>query len=280
MRTWLLIFFLTWISPSFSQEITQLSFDSPIKEVQISGLDLASLDTRDQIYASSFSGDIYLFDSKGKQLNLFSPARQGRLHQLEAAWTVNIFSFSADLQEYRILDRFLNPLVEKSMIQPGINLPKASTLGNNNLIWIWDESDLSLKSWNYLQNQLIQSQPLNLILDSPELAVSEIREFKNRVFMNVPESGIYIFDNQGNFLQKVNLQQNQRLCFYKENLVWVESGNLKMYSISKKEVFDLGVLPEKDILSVQIGQEILVLIKKDRIEIYPIPKELKSLQGI
>lgn len=260
----------------FAQEI--LEFKSPVAEIPIKSLDLVSLDTRDQIFASNISGDIYLFDQKGKQLNLYSPARQGRLHQLEASWTVNIFSFSADLQEYRILDRFLNPIAENSFLLNEITLPKASTLGNNNIIWVWDESDLSLKSLDYLRNLVLQSQPLNLILDSENLQVTEIREFKNRLFMNVPESGIFIFDNQGNYLKKVNLQIDQRMCFYKESLFWVEGSNLKMYSLASQAIFDWGSLPSKDINYLAIGQEIIAFVEKDIITIYPLPEWLKQLK--
>ncbi|GMQ30508.1 hypothetical protein [Algoriphagus confluentis] len=255
----------------------ELTFSNPTAEIPLEYVDLVSLDTRDQIFASNTSGDVYLYDKNGKQLNLYSPVNQGRLHQLEASWTVNIFTFSADLQEYRIMDRFLNELSNRQFFSSGINLPKAATLGNNNIIWAWDESDLSLKRLNYLQNQIIQSQPLNLILESENLTVSEIREFKNRLFMNVPESGIYIFDNQGNFLQKVNLRIDQRLCFYRENLFWVEGKKLKMYSLGLKAIFDVGVLPSEGVHYLQIGQEIITFVKEDRIEIYPLPEGLKYI---
>ncbi|HSF55882.1 MAG TPA: hypothetical protein VLA71_19160, partial [Algoriphagus sp.] len=245
MKLSLILFFGFLSRALFSQEI--LEFKPPLAEIPIRYLDLVSLDSRDQIFASNTSGDIYLFDQKGNQLNLFSPTRQSRIHQLEASWTVNIFSFSADLQEYRILDRFLNPIAENSFLLNEITLPKAATLGNNNVIWVWDESDLSLKSLDYLRNLVLQSQPINLILDSENLRVTEIREFKNRLFMNVPESGIFIFDNQGNFLKKVNLQIDQRMCFYKESLFWVEGRNLKRYSLTSQAIIDMGALPSKDI---------------------------------
>jgi hypothetical protein len=260
----------------YSQEV--LLFENPIAEISIENLDLVSLDTRDQIFASTASGDVLLFDRSGKQLNLFSPARQARIQQLEASWTVNIFTFSSDLQEYRVMDRFLNPIAENSFQLNNITLPKAATLGNNNIIWVWDESDLSLKSLDYLRNVIVQSQPLNLLLNSEELQVTEIREFKNRLFMNVPESGIYIFDNQGNFLQKVAIKIDQRMCFYKEHLFWIDGSSLKMYSLATKAIFDLGKLPETEIESIQIGQEIMTFLSKDRIKIYPIPEGMKRLK--
>lgn len=275
MKLFLTLLFCGLFQALWAQEV--LNYGSLIAEISIKNLDLVSLDTRDQIFASNETGDIFLFDKSGMQLNLFSPPRQARIQQLEASWTVNIFTFSSDLQEFRVMDRFLNPIAENSFLLNDIILPKAATLGNNNIIWVWDESDLSLKSLDYLRNLILQSQPLNLILDSKDLRVTEIREFKNRLFVNVPESGIYIFDNQGNFLQKANIKLDRRLCFYKEHLFWIEDNRLKMYSISTKAIFDMGVLPLDGIESLQIGRDIITFVTKDSIRIYPLPDGLKRL---
>ena len=276
MKFALILFFCFLARAVYPQQGSE--FAPAIAEIQLQFLDLISLDTRDQIYASNTSGDVYLFDRNGRQLNVFSPRRQGRLNQLEAAWTVNVFSFSSDLQEYRIMDRFLNPIVENSFLLNDITLPKASTLGNNNIIWVWDESDLSIKSLDYLRNVVLQSLPLTMILESENLQVSEIREFKNRLFINVPESGIFIFDNQGNFIRKVNLKIDQRMCFYKEYLFWIEEKKLKMYSITLEAIFDAGILPESDIEYLSIGQDIMIFVKKDVMKIYPLPDGLARMR--
>ncbi len=258
-----------------AQEIQVL--DAPVAEISLKKIDLVSLDTKDQIFASNTSGDIYLFSTDGTQLNLFSPARQGRLNQLEAAWTVNIFSFSSDLQEFRVLDRFLNPLTESGFLLTDVNLAKAASFGNNNVIWVWDESDLSLKSLDYLRNLVIQSQPLNLILNSENLAVAEIREFKNRVFMNVPESGIFILDNRGNLIEKLNVKTTQKLCYYKEHLLWFEQSELMSISISTGETQKIASIYVPDLYYLQVGRNRLAIVSKDKLTLYQIPDWLKNI---
>lgn len=256
---------------------TSNSLGNPLFEIELQNLDLVSFDTKDQIFASKRSGDIYQYNSEGKQLNIFSPSKQGKLQQLEAAWTVNIFSFSADLQEYRILDRFLNPLAEKGFTTSEVNLAKASTFGNNNIIWVWDESDLSLKSIDYLRNLIIQSQPLSLILPAENLEVLEIREFKNRLFMNVAHSGIYIFDNQSNLIQKLSVDSDARMCFYKEHLFWIKDQQLMAISLETQETKNLAQLKFPNKSYLQIGQEKLLIVSKEKIQILAIPDWLKNI---
>lgn len=276
MRWGLLLIFNLISFLGFAQKEKNLG--KSIAEIAMKDIDLVSLDTKDQVFASNSAGDIYLFSPEGKQLNLFSPARQGRLNQLEAAWTVNIFSFSSDLQEYRVLDRFLNPLTESGFLLVDVNLAKAATFGNNNVIWVWDESDLSLKSMDYLRNLVIQSQPLNLILNSENLAVTEIREFKNRLFMNVPESGIFIFDNQGNLIEKLDVKTSQRLSFYKEHLLWFDQDKLMSTSLSTGENKELAILQIADFKYLQVGQERLAIVSKDKLTLYRMPDWLKNIQ--
>lgn len=270
----LIICFISFFD--FAQTVQNLG--NSISEVTIKDIDLVSFDTKDQIFASNIAGDIYLLSSEGKQLNLFSPPRQGRLNQLEAAWTVNIFSFSSDLQEYRVLDRFLNPLSESGFSLNDVNLAKAATFGNNNVIWVWDESDLSLKTLDYLRNLVIQSQPLNLILNYENLAVTEIREFKNRLFMNMPDSGIFVFDNQGNFLKKLDVKTSQRLCFYKENLLWLDENKLISTSILTGKNKELATLQVPEYKYLQVGQDRLAIVSKDKLTLYPLPDWLKNIQ--
>lgn len=275
MRLSLILLFSLICFNGLSQEVQLLG--EPIAEISVKNIDLVSLDTKDQVFASNIAGDIYLFSAEGKQLNLFSPARQGRLNQLEAAWTVNVFTFSSDLQEYRVLDRFLNPLTESGFLLADVNLAKAATFGNNNVIWVWDESDLSLKSLDYLRNLVIQSQPLNLILNSENLEVAEIREFKNRLFMNVPESGIFVFDNQGNLLEKLAVKTTQRLCFYKENLLWFEQSELMSISLSTGEIQKIATIQVPDLHYLQVSQERLAIVSKDKLTLYQMPDWLKNM---
>ncbi len=276
MRWFLKFLFFISAQLGYAQEVVDLG--KPLAIITLRQTDLVSLDTRDQIFISRENGDIHLFDRLGKQLNFFSPPRQAQLQQLEASWTVNIFSFTADLQEFRILDRFLNPLVEKSLLIDEITLPKAATLGNNNVIWVWDESDLSLKSLNYLQNKVLNSQPLNLILEAENLSVLEIREVKNRVFMNISYSGIYIFDNQGNLIQRLPIQIKQRLCIYKERIFLLDEGRLKALAIQNREEEDFGKIPIESAHSLQIGQEIIVIQSINGIQVFDLPEVLKQLK--
>ncbi len=252
---------------AFTASAQQESWD-PIAHIALKDPGLVSMDNQGFIFTSDLEGNILQFDITGLPVNNYSPVRQGRLSQLEAFWTVNIFTFSADLQEYRILDRFLNPIAENRISNEHIGLAKAATLGNNNIIWILDESDLSLKQYDYKRNQVLQNQPLSLILGSADLNIIDIREYQNLVFLNIKNEGVFIFDNQGNFIRLLKQEVNQKLSFWKENLVFLENENMVMMDYQsglKKEIPIPNAMKNQKIL---IHQDYVLLYDQNGIRIY------------
>jgi hypothetical protein len=214
---------------------TSISIDFP-------KLSQLSLDNQGFLFIADTEGNIYQYDRKGLEINNFSPHRQAAISVLEAAWTVNIFSFSQDLQEYRILDRFINPVSENRIPMQHFNLVKIATLGNNNVIWAFDETDLSLKQWDYRRNRILQNQPLNLVLERSSLGISDMREYQNLLFLNIEEEGIYVLDNQGNFIKRIPQEIRQKLAFWKNNLVFIENNQLILldYLSGSKTSFELA----------------------------------------
>ncbi|SNS51929.1 hypothetical protein SAMN06295967_111118 [Belliella buryatensis] len=221
MKKLFLIILFLWQCPNLWAQENEWPEPIVIKQNRISAV---SLDNQDFIMMANQEGDIYQYDRFGEFVNNFSPSRQGRIDFLEATWTVNIFTYSIDLQEYRILDRFLNPIAENRVQTKGINLGKAATLGNNNIIWIYDESDFSLKQFDHRRNQIIQQQPLNLILTNSDLMIQEIKEYQNLVFLRIKDEGISILDNQANLIKILPFNTNQPLAFRKQELIYVQNG--------------------------------------------------------
>ncbi|WP_373494492.1 hypothetical protein [Aquiflexum sp.] len=211
------------------------------KIIDFPRLDKISLDNQGFIFLADLEGNLYQYSKDAKFLNNFSPPRQGSLSQLEAFWTVNIFTFSADLQEYRILDRFINPVAENRIPMDLINLAKAATLGNNNIIWVFDETDLSLKQFDYIRNRIIQNQPLNLIIDRSSLEIVDIKEYQNLLFLNIRDEGVFILDNQGNFIKKLMAKPTQKLGFWKGYLIYLEDDKIVLLNFQSEKVESINI---------------------------------------
>lgn len=238
------------------------------REISFPRLDHISLDNQGFIFIADTEGNLYQYSRDGIAINNFSPQRQGALQQLEAFWTTNIFTFSADLQEYRILDRFINPVAENRIPLDLFNLVKVATLGNNNIMWLFDEAEMSLKQFDYRRNTVIQSQPLNLVLDNSDFEVLDIREYQNLIFLNLGEEGIAILDNQANFIRILPIQTNQKLSFWKNYLVYLSDGKLHMHDYQKTAARDITLPESSDYTGVMINQYALHFYNSKGVYIY------------
>ncbi|EMS32974.1 hypothetical protein C943_00251 [Mariniradius saccharolyticus AK6] len=273
IKALLLLFLALGSGKAFSQESEWGDFVA----VEFPRLDKISLDNQDFLFVADPEGNLYQYNLSGQRINNFSPPRQGRLTQLEAFWTVNIFTFSTDLQEYRILDRFINPISENKIPAENIALAKAATLGNNNIIWILDETDLSIKQFDFRTRRILQQQPLNLVLENTSLDVLDIREHQNLLFLNIAGQGIYIFDNQGNFIKRLQVFPNGRLSFWKGYLFLVEKDSIRLvdFQSGAEEQFRLSLGAE--VTGILVNRKAVILYNKRGFRIYQ--KENTPLKG-
>jgi hypothetical protein len=258
---WLLLLIFCWsVNPTMGQD-----WQNGV-QIEFPRLNKFSVDNSGHLFISDPEGNLFQYNTLGSQINLFSPQRQGRLTQIEAAWTVNIFTFSADLQEYRILDRFLKPVAENRIPTDVVNLAKAATLGNNNIIWIYDEADFTLKQFDYVKGQVTQQQPLNLILGNTSLEVVELKEYQNMLFVNIRGEGLAILDNQGNLIKKIVLKTDFSLNFWKKHLLIPKGDILELIDFTTGEANEVS-LPIS-VKQVQISNRRVFVQTIDGIYIY------------
>lgn len=266
MKVWLIIFSFLLVNgqKAFSQDTEWGDF----KEINFPRIDKVSMDNQGFIFLTDPEGNLYQYNKSGNAINNFSPPRQGRISQLEAAWTVNIFTFSADLQEYRILDRFINPVAEKQIPMNLITLAKVATIGNNNIIWVFDEADLSLKQFDYMRNKVVQHQPLNLILDRSSLDITYMREYQNLLFLNIREEGIFILDNQANLIKKIKAYPSQNFGLWKNKIIFVEKEKIISIDFQSEQQDTLQIPEDFKATGVLANQQIVLLFNATQIRIY------------
>lgn len=258
---------------SFSQEKDWGDY----KEINFPRIDKVSMDNQGFIFLTDPEGNLYQYSKSGNVINNFSPHRQGRVSQLEAAWTINIFTFSSDLQEYRILDRFINPVAENRIPLNLITLAKVATIGNNNIIWVFDEADLSLKQFDFMRNEVVQHQPLNLILDRSSLEITDIREYQNLLFLNIKNEGIFILDNQGNLIKKLKAYPAKNFGFWKNTINFIEREEITSldFQSEKQETFPLP--DDFKAFGIFVNQQLVLLFDSSKIRIYQ--KQNTPLKG-
>lgn len=244
-----------------------------IRQIPATSLDLFSVDGRDQVFTANQQGNIQQYTSLGDSLNFYSPVLRAKLTKLEAFWTTTIFLFSADLQQYELLDRFLNPIASNRFRDDEVGVLRQATLGNGNVIWMLNETRLSLIKWDFRRNQLLQEQPLSLILQTSDLNVIDLVERKNLLFLQLENAGIYIFDNQGNFIRRLSSIPDVPVFISADYLYYISNDMLcKTNYLLEKTTFH--VLPDTVYKKVALTNRTVMFYGEKGFDIYRRPNGL------
>jgi hypothetical protein len=239
MKKITLIFFLMLM-----QEISLLAQEKDwtiIQRISIDDIDLVSMDNQHQIYISNTKGDLFKFNPLGQLISNFSPVWQGKLSQLDASWTFHVFTFSVDLQEYRFLDRLMQPLSENRLQNLSSGMAKVVTPSTINALWIWDESELSLIKWDLKKGMVLQVQPLHLLLSELKIQVIDIKEHHNLLFVLLKNHRLLILDLQANIIADYENIITTHLKLQDNFLVYKEGELLKVFDWKQNKIQFLDI---------------------------------------
>lgn len=209
---------------AFSQEHL---VNEPIWQLEVEGIDKIDVDGRGNIFFSTQNGHLKQYNESGDSINFYAPSFSTSISRLDAHWTVSIFLFYESQQRYEILDRFLNPLTNQSMADLGLTgLFSHATPGNNHSLWVYDETDLRLKKINYNNQQVLQEQALNVLIPESSLQLMQMVERKNLLFVRVSNEGVYIFDNQANYIKAIPITNNAPVFIENESIYFIKKNQL------------------------------------------------------
>lgn len=245
-----------------------------VLEKEVRDFDLVSMDNRGNVICSDREGNVYEIDASGTVTNQYSPILQGKLAQLDVFSALTLFLFSSDLQQIVLLDRHLVPFSTFSLSRDVFGIVKAAALGNSNVFWLFDEADNSLKKYDYKRRELLQVQSLGLIIGEGRIEVVDIQERKNLVYMHIKNRGIYVFDNQGNFLNQHPVQLKQKMSVYEDCLYYVKDENVRQLNLNTGEELRYKVPQSATQEKIMVGPGTMVFYSNELIQVFNYKKTI------
>jgi hypothetical protein len=248
-----------------------------IKSVKVPLVKNVSIDRYNFIYFADDRGNIYKYDQDANPLLTFSPKKNSDVTLLEAWRNVNILVFYRNYQEFIFLNRFLTETPNFILDEEGQNQDRsvgfarlATFTGDNNL-WIVDDDDFSLKKLDLTYNKLLIHTPLELVLDKRTYDFNFIREYQNLLFINDKNSGILIFDNLGNYKNKLEFKGLNYFSFQNNNLYFIDGGYIRFYNIYTGEESKIKIPEGKQFIYALLGDRKAYLFTDTSIEVYACP---------
>lgn len=255
---------------SFSQSI--LNQTSP-EAVKTPFTEVASIDRLNNIYLTDRKNNLHKFDPTGKLVTTFSPPGAGHIALVDAWNTAKILLFYDDQQTITFLDRFLAPIATTRLSDFVDGLVKTASFSGDNRIWAFNESNFSLHKIDVQYPESSRIIPLDLLLNKQQYDIRFVREYQNNVYLVDRLSGIYVFDNLGNYQKKLPYTGLSYINFRGDELYYLNKGKIHYFHLYtlQERITDLAFLGALGTYrQVLIGETNLYLISEKGLEVKPI----------
>ena len=239
----------------------------------------ASLDRRGTLYVADAANNLRQFGRDGQALNTYAPTQPGRVGQVEAWNLTQTLLFYDDRQQIVLLDRFLALISE---IRLADYLPDATvrtaTLAPDGRLWLLDESTLTLRTLDPQAGLLPQSTPLDLIIGRARPDFRFLRHYQNSLYLVDRASGVFVFDNFGNYQKKLPLPGLSYVGFRADELYYFDATGLHfldLYKLRERALpWPAALLTAGGpaaVRQVLLGESHAYILTTDGVQIYRLP---------
>ncbi len=245
------------------------------KTVSISTPTAFSINRGGALFVGDARGAVRAHDTTGRVTHNFSPPRVAEVAALDAGQNLRVFCFYRDLQEYQLLDRFLTPLpgYEKpTRIAPDeAGFARLAALAQDGQLWLFDDTDFSLKKYNPVTRRISLHVPLELVLAGQDPLFVALREYQNLVFLHDGRGGVLVFDNAGNFRSKIAAGASGPIGFYGDELYFTREGELHFVHLYNGTTRRLPLPSGVGFLGVAVSPGTIYLLTRNRLLVCPAP---------
>ncbi len=213
-----------------------------LRKVTMAEPQMVSTDIYNHIYIADEQGNVTQYNAQGDSLLRYAPPQPARIHILEAWKGLKILLFYKDLQSYTWLNRFLVATQNKVLQNEQIGFTRLLSYAADGNLWLFDDQDFSLKKFQDNQNKVLLTTPCDLLFSPRNYQLTFLREYQNQVFLIDKNSGIFIFDNFGNFKKKLDIRNVNFVTFLGDYVTYIQENVLYLQHLYQNQLHKI-ILP-------------------------------------
>lgn len=218
-----------------------------------------------QVYVVTTGNEVVKFNSSGEQVFLFNNNLLGDLSHIDATNPFKLLLYYSEYLTIVTLDRTLNPTGEIRLNELNLLEVQAVGLSNDNQVWLYDEQGRKLRKLDQSGRILFETADLNQLLGKT-IHPTQLLERDNRVFLNDPEYGIFLFDNFGQYLNTLDIKGAKNLHFRNGLLFFEKEEQAMVYELRTLEFSRLPLPTRADQWRIE-GDRVFIL-QGDQIRIF------------
>ena len=140
---------------------------------------------------------------------------------------------------------------------------------SDNNLWIFDQSDLSVKKIDLINNYLHTEISLSLFIHTGEWDIKQIEEYQNRLYLYNSNQEVYVFDNLGNYIKNLEIKPSCKFWFEDDSMIYTQERKIYSYNLYNGEIRPIASMDDTNqYIKVISVNNFIYLISKNRIIVY------------
>jgi hypothetical protein len=185
--------------------------------------------TKFDFFTTDNIGNIYMIKEdelvkylpSGKFFMRYSNLKLGNISTVDATNPLKIVLYYRDFQQIIFLDDQLSENSDVvSLEKLGYEQTELVCASNNNSFWIYDKQNNELNRFNENSKKITSTGNLKQILQR-DLSPNFMLEHNGYLYLNSPETGVYVFDVFGAFSKVISIK-NLRQFQVSENIIYYQ----------------------------------------------------------
>lgn len=173
-----------------------------------------------------------------------------------------IILFKKDIGDIIVLDNRLNVTVKTNLFDLGYFSVSGLTFSiDNQYIWIFDVERQQLVKLDQQYKPVYHSNNLTQVL-SQKIQPHQLLVFENSIYLLDQNSGIYLFDNVGNYSKKIPILHAEKMWVIANKIYFFREGQIWFYDPLLFEEMPFYSLPRYE--QVELTRNFILGISKDK----------------
>ncbi|MGF1532345.1 MAG: hypothetical protein ACFCUI_01475 [Bernardetiaceae bacterium] len=228
---------------------------------------LRSLHTNGQhCYALTQTEEVLLLDTAGKIERRFAAPAAIPLTSMDFSHRWKVFLFSEETQSVLFLDRFL-VLLDRLTLPEDFGWITLTAPSADQTLWLFAQDRHALVRYDMQRREWRSQSSLSGIIPAHAHLPDQLSEYQNLLFLNIPESGIFVFDMFGSFREQLPFWASSAWQFLEQQLCFHDKASQQMicWDIYRREQESLPVPAADHILRLprQADQPAFFCLPKD-----------------
>ena len=216
--------------------------------------------------------EITKYDSFGRKIVSYSNGALGNITYVDVSNPLRILLLYKNFNQIILLDNSFAEITQPFFLDnAGIDMIDVACTSNFGGIWVYNSTDMELQRYNTGMNLEQSGTNLADLVDGNKTP-NFVIEKNDNIYLNFPETGIFVFDNLGVYYKTIPIKGLKRFDVNGSFIRYFKNNKIHNYNHILLRETQIDLPDTTDVVDASLVNNNLYIYKKDWVSFYRVKK--------